>query len=359
MAAAHRFATALMAAALFVSRHFRLFAWTVYAAVAAERIGALILHPDRIYTGREWSITFYFANYVDHGFLRRGLVGTLLRPLVTAVEDPFPWLLALMALLNLALVAVLIELVARRLPHRDRPDMAVFLRIAVILGSGGVMQWMNEHGNLDQVNFLILLGALALVARGHIVAAGVAAVAGVLVHEAFAVFALPLLAAAAWERGGLRPSLSVAVPGALAALALAAYGGSETAQAIPHGIGQVAWRRGLFEVEDEWSARDLILTLWYWLAIGALLLWWWMDNGRAQGLYLLAAFAPVMLNVFGTDHPRWIGIGLAVALIALCHGARVFGWRAAGLSPARAAAALVLILPFGPLSQVGLHPWMK
>lgn len=347
------------AATLFVSRHFRPLAWLVYAALAAERIGALIQHPDRIETGRDWSITFYFANYADHGFLRRGLLGTVLRPLIQAVDNPYPWILALMAVLNLALVAVMIELVARRLPHSPRPDMAVLLRVSVVLGSGGVMQWMNEHGNLDQINILLLIAALALTARGHALAAGLVAAAAVLVHEAFAIFALPLLLAAGWHHGGPRGALALAVPAGAALLAILLLGGSETAQHIPQGIGQVAWRRGLFEIESDWSLRDLALTLWYWAAIGAVLLWWWRGNGRRRGLFLLAGFAPVLLNIFGTDHPRWIGLGLAMALVTLCHGARHFGWRPAALTPARAAAASILILPFGPLSQVGLHPWMK
>ncbi len=351
----------IAAAALFVSRHFRWLAWLVYAALAAERIGSLIRDPSRIETGRDWSITFYFANYVDHGFARRGLLGTVLRPLVDRLDDPFLWILGIMAALNLVTTFVLIEMVARRLPHReDRVDMAVFLRVAMVIGSGGVMQLMNEHGALDQVNYLLLILALALLARGRGGFAGLVAAAAILVHEAFAVFALPLLLSAALlGRDATRLAIGVAVPAGSAIIAVLLFGGSDAAQSIPHGIGQVAWRRGLFETEDTWHLRDLLLTLWYWVAIGAVLRWWWRDNGRTAGLYYLAALSPLALNLLGTDHPRWIGIGVVTALIAICHAGSAIGTRPARLTPARAALALILVLPFGPLGQAGLHPWLN
>ena len=75
-------------AVFFVSRHFIGFSVLAYLVGAGERIAEAIAHDGPIRELRLNNLTQYFVNYPDHGFARRALVGTVLRPLTDGTDAP-------------------------------------------------------------------------------------------------------------------------------------------------------------------------------------------------------------------------------------------------------------------------------
>ena len=215
----------------FVSRHFRLFSVLGFLVVAAERIGSMIEHPERLYTGREWSTTFYFANFIDHGFAKRAVLGTFLRPLLQAVDDPRLWVLGSMVAVNIAFIVLLIGLAERFFPHVEGRSAQTthLIRTAIAIGSAGIMHITNEHGSLDHFGLLLMLLAQTCVLHQRILTAALLCPIAILLHEAFAVYALPLILAVSYSVGPesrqrLRAPLIIGLLAAPAMLAVFLYG---------------------------------------------------------------------------------------------------------------------------------------
>jgi hypothetical protein len=349
-----------------VSRHFRKFALVAYLIVAFERVYITVLDPRLLYTGRDWQPTQYFVNYIDHGFAKRALIGTLLRPLAVWSGDPKLVMLGVMVAISAIGVALVVWLVDRTLPHRaDAPaGMGAMLRCAIAIGSPGVLQIAHEYGRYDILGFLLLAAALALVARGRAWAAMLACVAAILIHEAFAVYGLPLVMAALWMRQRhLRAPVPLAPLAPMAAvvggtcLLVLLFGNSEGAAALEVGAGAGVWQRGLIEYQAGLDPLRAAVTAAYWLALFAVLARFYQGNGLRPDALGLAALAPVLLNGFGIDHARWVGVGFAVLVANLGYQVAVLG-RPMPAPGWATVPALVLCLPLGPLGVINILTWV-
>ncbi|HSN29974.1 MAG TPA: hypothetical protein VLT45_26990, partial [Kofleriaceae bacterium] len=141
------------------------------------------------YTGvrlpNSWSVTLQTTSLFD-GFHRRFLVGTLLRPFAALFGYHYAFYATLSFLILGALLAVLVWTVVRT------PALAPRLWIIawLALPTGGFL--FNEVGYFDQLLYLILFGAIALVHRGRVVAATVVMSLTPLIHELAILSVLPL-----------------------------------------------------------------------------------------------------------------------------------------------------------------------
>ena len=155
-------------------------------------------------------------NYVDFGFVRRGLGGTLLHLFGAN------WLrgTAIFHLLAAAAVAGAACVLFVRLV-RPWPERAAFALLLVAL----MMRWAEDPGRTD-IAVAALLGVAALaVLAARPVAAALAVAVGLFVHETGFVFGLPLLAGlwldqGRWRAIGRRAAFGV---GAVLGLALLLY----------------------------------------------------------------------------------------------------------------------------------------
>ncbi len=348
----------------FISRHFLWFCAAGFAVVVVERVGSMIVFPDRLYTGREWSATFYFANYIDHGFLKRGVLGTLLRPLLQSVGDPQLWVLGVMVVTSLCLLAVVAVLTQVLLPHRDNPGAAAthLIRTAIAIGSAGIPHITAEHGSLDHFGLLLMLAALACLLRGRWIAAALICPVAILLHEAFAVFALPLILAVSWHAAparGLRRPAVIALLSAPVMLAVLLWGNNQlAADTIPYGVGHRVWGRDLIQYSHSYTISQIIAVTRYWLAILTLIFSVWRANQGRFDWVFLAMLSPLALNVLGVDHARWVGLGFFVAVTGFGVMTRLGCIRMPRLNRWQIAGTAILCLPLGPLSQVHPLPWL-
>ena len=134
-------------------------------------------------------------NYVDFGFVRRGLGGALLH----LFGDNWLRGTAIFHVLAAAAVAGAACVLFARLA-RPWPERAAFALLLVAL----MMRWAEDPGRTDIV-VAALLGVAALaVLSGRPVAAALAVAVGLFVHETGFVFGLPLLAGLWLDQGRWR-----------------------------------------------------------------------------------------------------------------------------------------------------------
>jgi len=350
-----------------ISRHFVLYACLAYGISALVRVVEAILQ-DGPYWGIEADMmTQYFVNYPEHGFAKRALIGTLLRPVTGIVETPEAWVFWMMVAMNLLAFVAVLWLVQRYLAHRtgEGAETVSILRGALAVGSLGVMQIAHDLGRLDNLNFALMLGAVALVARGRVLVAGVVSVMGVLVHEGFTVYAAPLVIAVGWhalrrdgEAGSVVARLVPLVAMiAAASVAVLLYGNSESAVDVAHGVGGYVWARGVVEYNPSLPLMDVAILVAYWLALGAVLQVIYRSKGALDFL-LIAALCALALNFLGIDHARWVTLAFYLVLVIVAVQVQVFGMRLRDPGRWQRWALYLLCLPLGPMGIISGFAWL-
>lgn len=195
---------ALIGAAMLIAT-FRLVLMTMAQAGIAATIGSV----------KEWmyyNVTFLSANYIDTGFVRRGLGGTIAR-LLSPDPDTGAFLFHLLS--TLALIASFLTLGWRAFRAVSLPN-ALFMMLFCVVSPQFFLGWGNDIARTDMaVIAAILFAVVALDARRPVVAAALLFV-GAMAHETAIIFGLPLLFAVAMVKSddglrGLRPLLPHAV----------------------------------------------------------------------------------------------------------------------------------------------------
>lgn len=308
----------------------------------------------------------YRVSWLDLGFVKRGLVGTIATGLLgrppTDLEILAFWgLMAVGALLG---GGVLVLSAASRIG--DRRERAVWLAVTV-LSPATFLHLGYDVGRLDVL--LLLLFGCAFAVRGRPQLVGVAAAVGLLVHELFALALLPTLALAVLEKGGTnagsrRGALASCAPAlgpALVVLAFLAVAGpyepgpgafrarlAERGVELPETVrAQEAvgvWTRGLADnVERAVGAlvRPRALSSVVLGAVFLLLLGAFDRRVRARwdlprGPRTWAPYSGLLLLVLGTDVARWFALVGSALIVTLAFDLRETGGGAGRCDPAPA-----------------------
>ncbi|HTB22399.1 MAG TPA: hypothetical protein VK914_06810 [bacterium] len=275
-----------------------------------------------------WSLNYYQLSWAD-GFLRRGLLGTLLLPLGCARFDPHViWMIQCAVLA--AASAVLFSL--------GRRGTAVALALCVFWASRLGTQFFNEVGYPDQVLILLAVACGALLSRGRVWATALVLAAAALIHEMAAFTVLPLVLALRSRLPlGKRPALwKLLTPPALALAALPYFATSVPvatllrysghALACGHPLGRPDflsyYRDSLgqalhcYYLGPEWFGMLLPLaaSLALWILLGGAFPGALMGERCAA---LLACLCPLLLGFLGADRNRWLLLALLQVVLLL------------------------------------------
>jgi hypothetical protein len=340
------------------------------AAVAALVIAATLLTAARGYRlPHDYPIAHWLLDY-GHGFVKRGLVGTLASPLYawkspTEIRDVVT---TLTLVVLLGALAALTGCAVRLVRTATRPaDRALLAGAAVVLATSPlVMNMAYTSGFLDRFLELATLGAIAALVHRRRTVASILVLFGVAVHEVFLVYGLPvvlftaLLARARPEESAGRRHLlgdlaAVLVPAGLAYGAiligqhllsdwdvrliqkdivrtgvLDATGAGFATFHLTHGFAEnAALQSGqVLERLLRWDVWRVVLPpLALLLATSGLLL---VRLGRAILILplLLATGAPLLLHGVAWDTARFTTFTIFHAFVALyalvrCHGDRL------------------------------------
>ena len=134
-------------------RHFAIVAWLVFAVSLLKGLRM----PS------SWSATHMTFNY-SHGFIRRGLVGEVLR--LVGGARPYSYnRLALVAVLLFVAVAVAMVLLVKRVLDTDPEDIGLKAAVLAFAASPGIVMLAHAIGYLDYVGLLLVVGVILISAR--------------------------------------------------------------------------------------------------------------------------------------------------------------------------------------------------
>jgi hypothetical protein len=324
--------------------------------VLRAQIGGAI--PGRV---GDWPFIFhgmllqYLIDYGEFGFVRRGLVGTLVPgdPALGAT----PAVLAAATAPAVLVAAVTAPLLARL---ADRG-----LAFALAVSPALFWQLGYDLGRLDALNLLIALGIALCSWRWALAAAPLM----LLIHEAAAAIFVPVLFALHWRRFGLDAALVAAGIGVLAVtaalVALAARPDPEALRAAyPAGA---PWSGGVFatsiagSIEGAWrhlteqrSAQQFWMLAPPALYLAALVFTVARALRPVAGAWfaLAAALTPLLLSLVATDLARWIALAGTNAILVALVIARETPVRA----PRTAVTALAVAGVLGPVGILSGFP---
>jgi hypothetical protein len=295
-----------------------------------------------------YSIGHWLQTYA-HGFIKRGLPGTALVPLLhlkapaelkeilTVVS------VSVFVLFSVAMIASAVTTLRRG--HRIlAPAVA-----AVFLGSPFVVFSAHLVGYFDQLIAVAAIASMYLIARRWWLAAGLLSTAAILVHEMYAITGMPMVLLCAWlrltgdgARVRWRPLLELLVGPALATIAVvlsSLFQSDDVVVAIrediaARGVIDPYWvdmstyhlehsfldnlreqgRRATARLRDE-TLISVVLPSLVALLLGASALLYQMRRTRSIPVYIALALSPWLLHLVAWDTARIAILPLFAALL--------------------------------------------
>jgi hypothetical protein len=297
-------------------------------------VAGLIAVLKGIRTPYSWAATQAQIDYRD-GFLRRGLFGEICRVLHIPI-----WNYGVFTLVSFLLLGICLALLIWSV-FRSGLDMAGLGSLsALVAGSFCITYLVNVVGYFDVLMLLMVLIVFTMPsARWQIVTALVFGVAGVLLHELYAIAFLPvsLVVPVCWAAQDRKPARVAAIALALLVPVILFFvlaHRPELSQQQVTVLGQQMQRRINFR-----AYTPMLNVLWippsdtrsYMLSLMSIRTWWVVELfgllaflpttlfffalawrwakplGRMAQSYLVpATFAPLLLNFAGYDRYRWL-----------------------------------------------------
>jgi hypothetical protein len=265
--------------------------------------------------------------YQDFGFIKRGLIGTILNLGYSEEALRVAGMVAFFAGLVLSMA-----LTFWYCAHEKRNALRALFVFCPFL----FLNFGFDFGRFDILLNALFLVVLALLARGHVLGCAAVAAVGALIHEVFLVAHVPSALLAAWlivppgERGRALGGIGGAA--LLTGLAIFMFGKHDG------DVEQVLPLFGAFEIGDYYRTlmvlkRGIVDNLVYnygWLEYlgivnfiahlvplliyGSLLVYYYRDVGARRRLFL-AALSPLVLIVIAADLGRWVAFSLFLMFV--------------------------------------------
>ena len=320
-----------------------------------------------------WNLTQYYVNYFDLGFIKRGLVGTVLVPIFSNIGgNHLNARLAIMAfdfLIFLSLIYLVNEFLKKHLSSAR--NLKYFLMAIIVISPVGAMQYSYDSGRFDHVNILLLSISLMLLLRHRILLAGIVTGLTVLVHEAAFIYGFPVLLATcinvaknndSTNRRFIDP-LVFSLPSVMAAVSVYFFGNSSTGlgEILPIGFseGSGVWSRDLLQPSLNLNFKQYILVIFY-STVPYVFLWkFYRDNRIGIDILFISTLSPIFLFAVGIDYARWAYIiWISVAFIVVYHIVRGKTKFLTNSAQPLKTLFVIYILPLGPIGVHVALPYM-
>jgi hypothetical protein len=350
----------------------------ICAIVGAQLARYYTVSSSDIFQEGSWYATFHDfrlvhlqVNYFEHGYLRRGLVGTVFHALGIENVRFAGWLLSLGSILTF--LAILGYVIAKLEPGRKR--LIYLLLLIAVFGPAGVSQFIISAGQIDHVLLpLLTLAALAGVKGRLLLSLGLFFIM-YLVHELSFIAFFPLLVICniigARDRSTLHVAgrtlpfcwRSVSSFGLVSVFllmltvnygdspeAVRAFSSTPDTRAI---YGEMIWGEKSPMHPVSWNGMHSALLVMYYLVLIAFSVAYWKTISGPLALVPAAAASCLLLNLVGIDAGRWAAITTWTVMAAIVATEAASTDRA--VKPTASGAVmyfgLLLALPVGPLGS--------
>ena len=323
-----------------------------------------ILNFKVLYTHADWKLSQYNVNYFDHGFVRRGLVGTILFPIMhnsvnnTEFQKLFIfWKETFLFFIYGFLFCIFI--------FKKTAPQSNWLKFSLLsclfLSPCGLIQAAYDFGRYDHINFILLAIILFLIDRKKFKIISYLLAIAVLVHENSIFYIHPLVTAISFQniRVDLKNIFKLNFPSIVTASLVFLFGNGTVDLPEQLSKGAMVWGEGLQAyIFKAWSEKgfDVIIFFAYIFIITLILFYFYKRNRLNIDLKIISCFSPLILLIIASDWGRWVHYIFINFMIVICYKISISRKIIVGnffyilLS--------FLTLPFGPIGIGGSLPYL-
>lgn len=306
--------------------------------------------------------TSFAVNYFEYGFVKRGLIGTLL---IWFPSKNYVFTALFFSILIFLLLLIVFSKLVEKIGDTRTKD---FLKTTFAVSPFTSFQFGFEIGRLDLYNILLLIAVLYFINQRKWLLVLFLSACGLLLHEAFATFAVPIIFAyTLMQPPGNFPLkkpakyaylVSYLITCGLLAYVITEYGNSALVVENAPGRGQDAWDRSLVQ-HGLSSLGYLTLTILIITTTGiySFLISFYKTNKAKNDPLFFAAFAPLGLFILGVDYARWTGLIAIAVLVIFFIKATTEQWKLSSDTPRYTLA--LFVLPFGPIGDEEAFPFLR
>ena len=324
---------------LYISRNLFLFAFFSYACSFYFYYFFFYREGTVHVAFLDWKIAQYMVNYFDYGFIKRGFVGTVLYWVTSKTYlISFTAVKVTMVILTTLFFVMLIYNVNKHLKHSIDNSTNAVIRALVAISPFTAFQFSFDVGRFDIICIFLLICAINCIIKRKVFFAISMCAIGILIHESFAIYALPLITALDWtirnninKRNFLNNLVKTSIiPLFLMILIFILFrqGFSHVSQeiyALPGG-GGIAWYRGVNEGSFGKDKVDTVLLSIVILIIYSFLIIFYKSNKGSFDALMFASLFPCALFYLGFDYGRWSSIIFIVILLIIYIKVVLHGW---------------------------------
>ena len=296
---------------------------------------------------REWLDIDYF----QFGFIRRAFIGTFLSFLPDGNSREIFYVI-----FNFICIITTLIIIFKKYYIANK-SLFKYLVIIFSLSSLGAMQFGYTFGRFEQINYLILLLSINLISKKKFYLASIFISFGLLIHEAFLIYGLPLIICKIISRKTsklrLKQLLIIFLPVSLLSIYLALFGNSqEASMLLAVGASREIIQTRSLMISDIFIFLNIFLILLTHLSIIKKL------NLRLTALDY-APYSCLILFFLGIDYARWVGILFFIIFISLYERLKESNFKIRSIIRFNFSSYLLAFPLLGPLGIGYSYPLIK
>lgn len=317
-----------------------------------------------VYTHADWKLAQYNVNYIDHGFVRRGLIGTLLWPVFEPiVQTPniqkyiIFWAESFIFIILSYSTALFIYIRLKQFTHQVR----ILIFAIVSFSPCGLIQFSYDFGRLDHIIFCIFAICFFLHNRRALILTSAILVLAILVHEASIFFLHPFVASLYITKSDRRlfDLTILAIPSSILALLIFLFGDKAVDLDAAVSLGGAVWGENihLYIFNLVQKPSDILFFGFYGSVVIFFLIDFYRQSDIKVDLMYFSCLAPMGLFVIGADWGRWVHFLFILAVTNFILKLEEMNIRK--IPTSSFLLLLVLAVPLGPIGIGGALPYLE
>tara|TARA_B110000908_G_C10209505_1_gene429450 strand:+ start:351 stop:1457 length:1107 start_codon:yes stop_codon:yes gene_type:complete len=320
----------------------------------------------------DWKITQYFVSYWDYGFIKRGVVGTIVHPLFSNFDSHSTIPRLFIIIIDFAVFVAFVVISNKRLRLIEDNSSRLLLRALLVFSPLGFCQWSFDVGRYDHIALVLTLSSCFLLEARRFFAAGMVMIAAVICHEAAALYGCAIMFILIltlhnnrYETELLNSLFKSLAPPIFAFCAIIFWGNIEETYQLTylertHGGGWSVWGRGALQPALHLPIAQYGLNAFYFLLV-AILFYPTLKASASKWAIIMSILPILLLFLAGIDYPRWIHLFFmsCFILILFLPAARTKVMFSLSNSRLQLVSSSLLLIPFGPIGITAALPYVS
>ena len=323
-----------------------------------------LLHFKILYTHADWKLSQYHVNYFDHGFVRRGIVGSFLYPItknLIEVPDRQKLLIFWKETFFFFIYGFIFCKFIIKKTFDISPKLTILLLGSLLLSPCGLIQASYDFGRYDHINFILLAISIYLLENNKLRITSLILALAVLVHENSIFYLHPIITSISLKKikSSFRILIRFILPSIFTTLLVFIFGDKPVLLPDTVSLGVGIWGEGLnlYILNLGQKTFDVIIFSVYIILCLSCLIYFYKLNRLNIDSKFIACFSPLPLFIIAADWGRWVHYLFLLIVIVICYKANEL--RNIKINNFFLSILILLGIPLGPMGVGYALPYVQ